>query len=60
VVTRIHAEAARALGLASVRERLSSLGAVPEPMAPDAFAAYVDTDIAKWQRLVQDRNIPME
>ena len=32
----------------------------PEPMAPDAFARYVDTDIAKWQRVVRERGITLE
>ena len=57
---RISAEAARALSTRETRDRLASLGAEPEPMSPDAFATYIDTDIAKWQRLVRERGIPLE
>jgi tripartite-type tricarboxylate transporter receptor subunit TctC len=60
VVQRLSAEASRALSLASTRERLAVLGAEPEPMAPDAFAAFIDADIAKWQRVVRERNITLE
>ena len=51
---------ARALGTRETRERLAALGAEPEPMAPDAFAAYIDADIAKWQRVVRERGITLE
>jgi tripartite-type tricarboxylate transporter receptor subunit TctC len=57
---RISAEAARALSTRETRERLAGLGAEPEPMAPDAFAAYIDADIAKWQRVVRERGITLE
>jgi tripartite-type tricarboxylate transporter receptor subunit TctC len=60
LAARISADAARALGTPENRTRLAALGAEPEPMAPDAFAAFVDTDIAKWQRVVRERNITLE
>jgi tripartite-type tricarboxylate transporter receptor subunit TctC len=60
VAARISADAARALSTPETRQRLATLGAEPEPMAPDAFARYVDTDIAKWQRVVRERGITLE
>ena len=57
---RIGAEAVQALEQPEWQERLAALGAPPEPMGPDAFAAYVDADIAKWQRLVRERDIQLE
>jgi tripartite-type tricarboxylate transporter receptor subunit TctC len=60
LASRISAEAARALSTRETRERLAGLGAEPEPMAPDAFAAYIDADIAKWQRVVRERGITLE
>jgi len=60
IIERIATDAARALNLPETRARLAALGAEPEPMRPDAFAAYVDADIAKWQRVVRDRNITLE
>ena len=60
IAERISADAARALTLPETRTRLASLGAEPEPMAPGPFADYVDADIAKWQRVVRERNITLE
>jgi len=60
VVAALHAAAARAYTLPDVVERLAQLGAVPDPISPDAFATYIDADIAKWQRLVRERGIRME
>ncbi len=57
---RIAADARRALTTPETRARMATLGAEPEPMTPAAFADYVDGDIAKWQRLVRERNITME
>jgi tripartite-type tricarboxylate transporter receptor subunit TctC len=42
------------------RQRLAGLGAEPEPMAPDAFARFIDADIAKWQQVVRERGITLE
>lgn len=60
LASRIHADAARALEQPENRERLAALGAEPEPMEPAAFASHVDTDIARWQRLVRERRIQLE
>jgi tripartite-type tricarboxylate transporter receptor subunit TctC len=60
ITQRIAADAARALLLPDTRQRLAVLGAEPEPMAPDAYARFIDADIAKWQRVVRERNITLE
>ncbi|PWS35422.1 hypothetical protein DFH01_17535 [Falsiroseomonas bella] len=60
IAAQISEEAARGLGTAATRQRLAALGAEPEPMTPDAFAAYIDADIAKWQRVVRERGITLE
>jgi tripartite-type tricarboxylate transporter receptor subunit TctC len=60
VTAQIAEEAARGLATAVTRQRLAALGAEPEPMTPDAFTTFIDTDIAKWQRVVRERNITLE
>ncbi|MBU8544264.1 MULTISPECIES: Bug family tripartite tricarboxylate transporter substrate binding protein [Roseomonadaceae] len=60
VTAKVAADAATALGLQSTRDRLATLGAEPEPMTPDVFTGYIDADIAKWQRVVRERNITLE
>ncbi|MGG5886528.1 Bug family tripartite tricarboxylate transporter substrate binding protein [Falsiroseomonas sp. HC035] len=60
IATKIAADAATALSTQATKDRLATLGAEPEPMTPDAFTGYIDADIAKWQRVVRERNITLE
>lgn len=60
VAAKVSADAAAGLSLAATKDRLATLGAEPEPMTPAAFTSYIDADIAKWQRVVRDRNITLQ
>ncbi|MGK7866165.1 Bug family tripartite tricarboxylate transporter substrate binding protein [Falsiroseomonas sp. E2-1-a20] len=60
IASKIAADAAAALSTQATKDRLATLGAEPEPLTPDAFTAYIDADIAKWQRVVRERNITLE
>jgi tripartite-type tricarboxylate transporter receptor subunit TctC len=40
-----------------VIEHMAKLGAEPEPQTPDAFARYINADVAKWTALVIERHI---
>jgi tripartite-type tricarboxylate transporter receptor subunit TctC len=60
VTARIASEAAQGITTDATRQRLAALGAEPEPMAPDAFARFIDADIAKWQQVVRERGITLE
>jgi tripartite-type tricarboxylate transporter receptor subunit TctC len=54
VIARINADIVSLLGAVDVRERLASLGAEPQPLAPEAFVRFVRDDIAKWARVVKE------
>lgn len=60
VTAKIATEAAQGITTDTTRQRLAGLGAEPEPMAPDAFARFIDADIAKWQQVVRERGITLE
>jgi tripartite-type tricarboxylate transporter receptor subunit TctC len=60
LAARLSAEVANALSKPETRERFAALGAEPEAMTPDAFTAFVNADIAKWQRVVRERGITLE
>jgi tripartite-type tricarboxylate transporter receptor subunit TctC len=60
VTAKLSEEAAKGLTSAVTRQRLVALGAEPEPMTPDAFTAFIDADIAKWQRVVRERGITLQ
>jgi tripartite-type tricarboxylate transporter receptor subunit TctC len=59
LVARISADTKTILTLPEARQRLAEQGAEPEPMTPDAFAAFVNTDIAKWLALAHKTGIKL-
>jgi tRNA pseudouridine(38-40) synthase len=59
LVARISADAKTVLTLPEAKQRLAEQGAEPEPSTPDAFAAFVNSDIAKWLALAQKTGIKL-
>jgi tripartite-type tricarboxylate transporter receptor subunit TctC len=53
VVDRLNAEIVRILNLPDVREKLLAIGMEPVTNSPDQFAAYVQSEIAKWAQVVK-------
>ena len=60
IVGRLHAGIVRAAGSPEVRRRLTSLGYVPKVSTPAEYAAFVATEIEKWDRVVKDAAISVE
>jgi tripartite-type tricarboxylate transporter receptor subunit TctC len=59
IVARLSAEASRVLGRPDMRERLASAGEEVTP-GPEAFAALLKADIAKWGKIVRDAGVKVE
>jgi tripartite-type tricarboxylate transporter receptor subunit TctC len=53
IISRLHKEIVRVLGLPEVRERLSAEGADLVGNTPEEFEAYIKTEIAKWAKAVK-------
>jgi len=53
VVMRLNAEINRAIQLPDVAERFAQQGAIPEPMTPETFSAFIRGEIAKWAKVVK-------
>lgn len=53
IVNKLNAEAARALQSADLRERLATLGLEPVGSTPEAAAAFIKAEIAKWAPVVK-------
>lgn len=53
VVKRISAELHKLLATADVRERYAQQGAIPTPMTPQQYTAFIKSEIAKWGPVVQ-------
>ena len=40
--------------MSAVRERLAALGAEPVGNTPEEFAAYCQSELAKWSKIVRE------
>jgi tripartite-type tricarboxylate transporter receptor subunit TctC len=60
IVNRVNAELRHALSDADTRKQLQARGIDPESGTPDAFAALIRKDIAKWATVVRTAGIKPE
>jgi tripartite-type tricarboxylate transporter receptor subunit TctC len=58
VVLKIHQETSKALAAADVTARIKSFGSEPVGSTPEEFAKKVETDLAKYAKVVADAKIP--
>jgi tripartite-type tricarboxylate transporter receptor subunit TctC len=59
IVEKISADVRDALLLPEAKQRLAEQGAEPEPNTPEAFASFVNVDIAKWLNLAHSTGIKL-
>jgi tripartite-type tricarboxylate transporter receptor subunit TctC len=59
IVSKISADTKQVLLLAEAKARLAAEGAEPEPNTPKEFAAFVNSDIAKWLDLARQSGIKL-
>jgi tripartite-type tricarboxylate transporter receptor subunit TctC len=57
VVKKLHEEALKALANPEIKERMAKLGADPFPMSPEAFNAYIKTEMDTAARIVKAANL---
>jgi tripartite-type tricarboxylate transporter receptor subunit TctC len=57
VVRRLNAETVAVLQMEDVRRRLTEAGVLPVSSSPEAFAAYVLSETARWGKLIRANNI---
>jgi tripartite-type tricarboxylate transporter receptor subunit TctC len=60
VVSRLNISLAQVLSAADLREKLSGEAIEPQAMSPEAFAKYIQADIARWSALVKAQNLQIE
>jgi len=58
IVSKLSREIGRHLNVPEFRARMASLGADPSPSTPEAFAAFIKAEAAKWQKVI--RSIGLE
>jgi len=57
IVKRLNGEINPILALADVKARLDAMGLETKPGSPEAFAAYLRTEVAKWAKIVKTTGI---
>lgn len=60
ILQKIHADTAASLASPDVVERLDALGLEVTTMEPDAFAALLRADLAKWAEVIKKAGISFE
>jgi len=60
VVERLNRELRRVCALPDVAQRFAEWGGQPEASSPDDMRAYVEREIAKWKRVVEQRKIELQ
>ena len=60
VLARINAETARVLNLPDVREKLTQLGLDVAPGSPEALASQIQTETAKWAKVVKESGAKLD
>ena len=58
VVDTLQQEIARMIALPDVKERLAAIGFKPVANTPDAFAAELKREVARWAKVIADAKIP--
>jgi len=57
IVKKLHDEALKALASPEIKERMAKLGAEPFTMSPDAFNAYIKSEMEVAARIVKAANL---
>lgn len=60
VVSKLNTELNKVLALPDFSEKMTSEAMTLMPMTPPQFANYIKEDIARWAKVVKDRNIEIE
>ena len=60
IVRRVHAETTKVLKSPEIAEQLAALGADPIGSSPQELAKFLQTEIARWTKLIQQANIRAE
>jgi tripartite-type tricarboxylate transporter receptor subunit TctC len=60
VVERLNREVMRAMEAADVRDKLIAQGADPAPGTPEAFASFMQQELAKWAPVVKQAGVSLD
>jgi len=59
-IAKVNAALNDALSDPAIQERMRGLGVEPEPGKPEAFGAYIQSETAKWAKVIKQGNIKLD
>lgn len=60
IVAKLHDAIVKTVNTQAIRDKLLSVGADPQTMSVEEFAAFIRADVAKWDKLVKASGIQVE
>lgn len=60
IIKRLHSEVSRIIVLPAIKEQWAALGAEPVSTTPEQFAAFLRTDLLKWQKVIRESGAKMD
>jgi tripartite-type tricarboxylate transporter receptor subunit TctC len=60
IVETLSVETARILRLPDVNKRISELGAEPVGSTPQQYAAFIQSEIVKWRKVIKDAGVRLD
>ena len=60
VLDKLHADLTRTLEAADIRQRLTELVIEPAPTSREEFAAFVRSELDRWEKVVRETGIPRQ
>ena len=57
IIDKLHADMVKVLASPDVKERFAGLGVVPAASTPEQFRQFIQSEYARWGKLVKDANI---
>jgi tripartite-type tricarboxylate transporter receptor subunit TctC len=60
VVKALNAALVKVIGMPDVREKLAAMGVDAQSSTPEALAAYLKADTAKWAKILKDSGVQPE
>lgn len=60
IVAKLATETQRILKLAEVRDRIVGLGAQPVGGSPQEYAAFIQSEIGKWEKVIRNAGVKVE
>jgi tripartite-type tricarboxylate transporter receptor subunit TctC len=60
VIDKVNADMVKVLAMADVKEKLAVFGVEPVSSTPEAFGKYMESERAKWGKLIREANIRLD